>query len=81
MLLREIFKQGQKIDIRQCQFEIKHIGQTNRNMIMETCGSDPHRYFSVGQRLEIDRCLFLIRHIGEKAGIISMDEISEDNQA
>ena len=80
MLPREAFEQGQNIDIRQIRFEIKHIGLTNRNMIIEACNGDPNKYFTAGQRVEIGMCLFLIRYIGEKDGIVSMDEISDHQQ-
>jgi sorbitol-specific phosphotransferase system component IIA len=80
MLPHEAFEQGQNIDIRQLRFEIKHVGQTNGNMIIEACNGDPNKYLTAGQRIEIGRCLFLIRYIGEKDGIVSMDEISDEQK-
>ncbi len=79
MLPREVFEPGQTIDIGPLRFEIKHIGQTNRNMIIEAGNGDPNQYLAAGQRIEIGKCIFLIHYIGEKDGIVSMDEISDVN--
>jgi len=79
MLPREVFEHGQTLDIGTLRFEIKHIGQTNRNMIIEARNGDPNQYLSTGQRIEIGKCLFLIHYIGANDCIVSMDEISDDH--
>ena len=77
MGLNDVFQEGQKVTLKQCELEVKYVGGHIGALILEAVNGEAEKYFSVGQRYEIRTFLLVIRYIG-KDGIVSLELVNGD---